>query len=44
MRLFLIAPSLVLVAFIAGCSSNIVRTSGGFTPEIQPLPAQLDNL
>jgi len=43
LRLFLITSCLLLVAitFIVGCRSSNTVTSGGFTPEIQPLPAQL---
>src|SRR4051794_7713812 len=35
--------SLVLIALvlISGCSSNTKNTAGGFSPDIQPLPAQL---
>jgi cytochrome c peroxidase len=35
--------SLVLIAllFVTACSSNVRRSSGGFQPQIQPLPAQL---
>src|SRR6185369_6953567 len=37
------ARSLVLLAiiFVAACSSNVRQSSGGFQPELQPLPAQL---
>ena len=47
LRLFLISLSLTLlvVTFIPGCRTNTTPTpsadNGGFTPEIQPLPAQL---
>src|SRR5919106_606141 len=44
-RNLLIGPTLFLVAvaLIAACNSNVRETSNGsvFTPEIQPLPAQL---
>ena len=41
--LFPIGPVLCLVAavLIVACSSNVKETAGGFTPEIQPLPAAL---
>src|SRR6185369_6335191 len=37
------ARSLVLLAivFVAACSSNVRQSSGGFQPQLQPLPAQL---
>jgi cytochrome c peroxidase len=37
--------SLVLIAivFISACSSNTKNNAGGFSPDIQPLPAQLSN-
>jgi cytochrome c peroxidase len=41
--LFPMGPVLILVAvvLIVGCGSNVKETTSGFTPEIQPLPAQL---
>jgi cytochrome c peroxidase len=46
-RNLLIGPTLflVVVALIAACNSNVRETSNGsvFTPEIQPLSAQLSN-
>ena len=38
-----VGPSLVLLAglWLGGCSSNVRKSSGGFTPEVPPLPAQL---
>jgi cytochrome c peroxidase len=43
LRLFLISSCLLLVAitFIVGCRDSNTVTTGEFTPEIQPLPAQL---
>ena len=43
LRLFLITSCLLLVAitFIVGCRDSNTVTPGEFTPEIQPLPAQL---
>src|SRR5215203_4765861 len=43
LRLFLITVSLLLAAitFIVGCHNTNTETAGSFTPEIQPLPAQL---
>ena len=43
LRLFLITSCLLLVAitFIVGCRDSNTVTTGEFTPEIQPLPAQL---
>ncbi|HEY0730346.1 MAG TPA: cytochrome c peroxidase [Pyrinomonadaceae bacterium] len=40
---FALGPCLVLVAvvLINACSSNVRESAGGFTPEIQPLPAGL---
>lgn len=40
---FVLGPCLVLVAavLIGACSSNVRESAGGFTPEIQPLPAGL---
>jgi cytochrome c peroxidase len=37
------ARSLVLLAiiFVAACSSNVRQSSGGFQPQLQPLPVQL---
>src|SRR6478672_252291 len=32
---------LILILFLGACSTNIKRTSGVFTPEVQPLPTQL---
>jgi cytochrome c peroxidase len=32
---------LIAITFIAGCGKNITTTSESFTPQIQPLPAQL---
>ena len=43
-KLFLLlGPCLVLVAaiLIGACSSNVKESTGAFTPEIKPLPAQL---
>ena len=39
----LLGPGVVLIAIvlIVGCKTNTRETTGAFTPEIQPLPAQL---
>lgn len=39
-KLFLITSCLLVIA-IVGCRNNTTVTTGEFTPEIQPLPAQL---
>ena len=43
-RLFLITLSVLVLAvtFIVGCQRNTVPTNEAFTPEIQPLPKQLE--
>src|SRR4051794_34942612 len=34
-------PTLVIIILFGGCSSNVKRGSGGFSPNVQPLPKQL---
>ena len=41
LRFAVSGPTLVIIILCAGCSSNVKRSSGGFTPNVQPLPKQL---
>ena len=38
LRFVLSRPTLVMIILLAGCSSNVKRSSGGFNPHVQPLP------